>query len=145
MAAGRFGQFVQRQAIPQPITGVGRQAVAVAPQETVQRLSQGFASSVPQGDVERCHSIVQQATRANPIPYTRQPLPCCLDFQDVHANQMRTEFSRRLSHRRDQPLSERDNIAMALYPSAGGDPRQDMPIARHLPSASAVWTRHRHL
>src|SRR5262249_28839380 len=39
MATGRFYQFVQRQAIPQPIAGIGWYAVAVAPQQAIQRLS----------------------------------------------------------------------------------------------------------
>src|SRR5262249_7108056 len=127
------------------ITGIGWQAVAVSPQEAVQRLSHGFASGVPQGDVERRYGIVQQATRANPIAHLDQALPRGLDFQDMHANQMRTEFSRRLGYRGDQSLSERDNIAMTLHPSAGGEARQDMPIARHLPSARAVGTCDWHL
>src|SRR5262249_49701808 len=123
MAAGRFGQFIERQAIPQSIAGIGWQAVAVSPQETVQWLPQGFASGVPQCDIERCNGIVQQAAGANPITHARQTLPRGLDFQDMHADKVRTELTRRLGHGRYQSLSERYNIAMPLHPSAGSDPR----------------------
>src|SRR5262245_1145565 len=62
----------------------------------------------------------------------------------MHSHQLGAEFPSCLRHCRDQSLSERHNIAMALHSIAGGEARQHMPIARHLPSTSAIRTRDRH-
>ena len=88
---------------------------------------------------------MQQAPGANPLPHAGQALPRRLDLEDVHAYELGAEFPRRLRHSADQSLSEGDNVAMALHPITGGDARQDMPIARHLPSTSTVGTCNRHL
>ena len=87
---------------------------------------------------------MQQPSEPNPIAHTGQALPRRLDLQHMHPQQLGAEFPRRLRHRRDQSLSERHNIAMPLHPIAGGDARQHMPIARHLPSTSAIRTRDWH-
>src|SRR5262249_1308910 len=81
-------------------------------EQAIERRSQRFPGSIPQGDTERSDGIVQQATWAHPIPHPGQALPRRLNLQHMHPHQLGTEFPRRLRHCRDQPLPEGNNIAM---------------------------------
>ena len=72
---------------------------------------------------------MQHTPRAGPAPRTRQTRPGGLNFEDMGADEMRPELTRRLADRPHEILPVRDDIADALDPVISGHPCQDMPIA----------------
>ena len=110
----------------------------------MERLAEALARRVPQRDVQRRDSQVEQPARADPRAGARQLLPRRLHLEHVQADQLGGQLARRLRDRADQGLARRDDVAVAAHAVAGLDPGEDVPVARDRPAARGVRSRHRH-
>src|SRR5260370_21424058 len=67
----RSRELFQRKAVPKPVTGISRQAVAVAAKHTIERLPKRLARGIPQRDIEWGNRIMEQPSCADPVTRAR--------------------------------------------------------------------------
>src|SRR5216683_3495490 len=81
----RSRELFQRKAVPKPVTGIRRQAVAVAAKHTIERLPKRLARGIPQRDIERGNRVMEQPSRTDPVTRARHPVPRRFDLHHMHA------------------------------------------------------------
>ncbi len=134
------GELARGETDPQAVARVRREPIAKAPEEPMQRLTQGLAVGVPDRDVERRERAVQQPARAHPVAAPRELFPGRLRLEHAHADQMLTELARRGPDRRHQIGARVDDVADALDSVRRGDAGQHVPVRVDRAAAGGVGT-----